>query len=350
MPWSGGSFTRIYNWVDDKNAGIPITASRMDGDSDDFASGINNCIAKDGSNTPTSAMNWGNFRLTGLGPGTNLTDAANIQQVQTGILNWGIAGGTSDALTLTISPADVSIDDGTLVCVRAGFANATTTPTFAFNATTARTITKIGGLPLAPFDIEGALAEIFLRYNSANTRWELLNPANVGMVLLATSTISNVATVDFTSLINSTYDQYVFRFTNVVPATNNVEFWVRYSQAASFITSGSYNHVRGSASSAPATAADGAAAATKIVLAATVPNTAGSGVTGEMTLGGPSGTTNLKFVYGHHGAVYVDTNIYSVHFNGDIGANTTAVDGIRFMFSSGNLLTGFIAMYGIKKS
>ncbi len=177
MPWSGGQFTRIYNWVNDKNAGIPITASRMDGDSDDFASGINNCIAKDGSNTPTANLNLGSFRYTSVGSGTALTDAVNLNQVQAGVLNWGVASGTADALTLTLSPAQTTIADGTIVGVRAASANATTAPTFALNGTTARTIVRTGGLPLAIGDIPGQYAEFFLRYNSANTRWELLNPA-----------------------------------------------------------------------------------------------------------------------------------------------------------------------------
>lgn len=183
MPWSGGQFTRIYNWVDDKNAGIPITASRMDGDSDDFASGINNTIAKDGSNTPTANLNIGSFRLTSVGTATALTDAPTMNQLQAGVTNWGVVSGTADALTLTLSPAQTTIADGTLVNIRAASANATTAPTFAFNATTARAITRLGGRLLMPGDIPGQYAESILRYNSANTRWELLNPASQISVL-----------------------------------------------------------------------------------------------------------------------------------------------------------------------
>lgn len=196
MPWSGGQFTRIHDWVDDKNAGIPITASRMDADSDDFTSGINNCLAKDGSNTPTANLNIGSFRLTSVGPGTALTDGANVSQVQAGVLNWGVAGGTADALTVTFSPAQVTIADGTIVCIRAASANATTAPTLAFNATTARTITRYGGAKVQAGDIAGALAEVILRYNSANTRWELLNPAKGYISLIGKSGAAVTAPVD----------------------------------------------------------------------------------------------------------------------------------------------------------
>jgi hypothetical protein len=66
--------------------------------------------------------------------------------------------------------------------VRAGAANATTTPTFAPNGLGPFTITKLGGAALGLGDIAGNLAEIILRYNVANTRFELLNPSNQSVV------------------------------------------------------------------------------------------------------------------------------------------------------------------------
>ena len=44
------------------------------------------------------------------------------------------------------------------------------------------------------------------------------------LVLLSTQTASSSATIDFTSNIDSTYDSYVFKFINMHPATNSVEF------------------------------------------------------------------------------------------------------------------------------
>lgn len=49
MPWDGfGGFDRVHNWVNDRDASIDITASRFDAENDDFASGIENCVTKDG--------------------------------------------------------------------------------------------------------------------------------------------------------------------------------------------------------------------------------------------------------------------------------------------------------------
>lgn len=92
---------------------------------------------------------------------------------------WVVAGGTADALTATYSPAVPAVYDGQLLAFRAASANTTSTPTFAPSGLTARTIVRDGGNALVPGDIPGALAECLVRYNSANTRWELLNPAKL---------------------------------------------------------------------------------------------------------------------------------------------------------------------------
>lgn len=93
--------------------------------------------------------------------------------------SWGAAGGTVDAITVTLVPALLTIPDGTLISFRALGANATTTPNLSVSGLTARTITKLGGAALVVGDIPAANAEVMVRYNLANTRWELLNPASL---------------------------------------------------------------------------------------------------------------------------------------------------------------------------
>lgn len=102
---------------------------------------------------------------------------------------WAAAGGTVDAitLTLTLSPALLTIPDGTLIGFRATGANTTTTPNLAVSGLAARTITKAGGAALVAGDIPAANAEVMVRYNLANTRWELLNPYSARMLFKALS-------------------------------------------------------------------------------------------------------------------------------------------------------------------
>lgn len=72
-----GTFSRIYSWVSDKNAGTKITASRIDAEDDAFATGLSNCICKDGQSTPTANIPMGGFKITGLGNASAGTDALN---------------------------------------------------------------------------------------------------------------------------------------------------------------------------------------------------------------------------------------------------------------------------------
>ena len=91
---------------------------------------------------------------------------------------WAIAGGSADAITASYVPATPNpVPDGYILGFRASAANATATPSFNPDGVGAQTITKKGGGGLLAGDIPGNLSECLLRYNLANTRWELLNPA-----------------------------------------------------------------------------------------------------------------------------------------------------------------------------
>ncbi len=180
MSWNGsGVFNRLYSWVADKAAAIDITASRMDADTNDITSnGFGNCLTRDGQGQPTANLPMAGFRHTGVQNAVNRSDYAALAQLQDGIaINWAVAAGSADAITATYAPALTALVDGQLCRFRASAANATTTPTFAPNGLTAHTITKGGGAALVPGDIPAALAECVLRYNLADTRWELLEPA-----------------------------------------------------------------------------------------------------------------------------------------------------------------------------
>jgi hypothetical protein len=171
-----GVFNRLYNWANDKAAGIKIRADRMDNEMNGFATGLSTCLTKDGQTTVTANLPMTGFRHTGAGDATARSDYSTFGQLQDGKSNWIAAGGTADAITAAYSPSIGTLVDGQLFYVRAGAANATTTPTFSPNGNTARTITKIGGAALSVGDIAGANHELILRYNLANTRYELLNP------------------------------------------------------------------------------------------------------------------------------------------------------------------------------
>jgi hypothetical protein len=146
----------------------------------DIALALTESINKDGTKAWVANQSLGGNKFTSVGDGTARTDSIAFGQVQDGKANWVVAGGTADALTATYAPAITVLGDGQECYVRAGFANATTTPTFAPNGLTARTIVKEGGNALVAGSIKGADHELHLRYKLASTRWELLNPSDGG--------------------------------------------------------------------------------------------------------------------------------------------------------------------------
>ncbi len=105
---------------------------------------------------------------------------------------WAPAAGTANAITAAYKPANAGLYDGLLLSFRATAANTTTTPSFAPDGLTAYTITKEGGQALVAGDIPGNLAECVVRYNAANTRWELLNPQQ-GLLSVLAGTGINVS-------------------------------------------------------------------------------------------------------------------------------------------------------------
>jgi microcystin-dependent protein len=191
VPWNGsGQFSRVFSWIADKAAGLDISASRMDTDSNDIVTnGLGNCLTRDGQGQPSTNLPMAGFRHQNVANGVSRTDYASLGQVQDDLTNWTIAGGSSDSITATYTPALTALSDGQICFFRATAANATPTPTFAPNGLPARTITKLGGSALGIGDIAGNLAEAVVRYNLANTRWELLNPSLVSLAALVTANL-----------------------------------------------------------------------------------------------------------------------------------------------------------------
>lgn len=180
MPYNGsGTFTRVYDFTADRDAGSPtnvISADRVDGELDGMATGLTNCLTKDGQTTPTASIPMGSQRITSLGDATAATDAAKVSQIQNNAYTFIAGGGTADAITATFAPALTALTNGCEVCVRAASANTTTTPTFAPNGLTAKTIVKGANSAVVAGDIVGQHHELRLRYNSTTDKWHLLNP------------------------------------------------------------------------------------------------------------------------------------------------------------------------------
>lgn len=198
MPWSGGTFTLLYDWVSRRDAGSPtnkIGATEMLAQEQDIADGLELTIKANGDIAATGNLPMGGFLHTNVGAATARTNYTRVAELQDGAHVWIAGGGTADAITATYAPSLSALTNGQHVRVRATAANATTTPTFAPNGLTAKTIVKGANTALVAGDIAGQYHELQLQYNSTLDKWVLLNPAYP----LATSAIDlNGLTTDAT--------------------------------------------------------------------------------------------------------------------------------------------------------
>ena len=176
---------------------------------------------------------------------------------------------------------------------------------------------------------------------SSDPSFQAIPSVTPGWTLLSTATASTSATLDFTTSIDSTYNQYCFVANHLVPDTNSVTFKMLVS------TDGGSNWI-----------------VTNYKGSLTVPT---ASVTNQTTFIQLSYTTDCSTStsIGWNGQiyVYVPATFFVCTFNGVYqGASSvpsaiggasytvaTAVNAVRFLFSSGNISSGSIKLYGVSK-
>lgn len=179
MAWSGSVFSLLYDFVARRDAGSPtnvIGATEVQAQFQDLADGLEACIKANGDIPATANIPMGGFGLTNVAASTLRTQYARIAELQDNTHTWIAGAGTADAITATYAPSVAALTNGLLVGFRASAANATTTPTFAPNGLTAKTIVKGANTALVAGDIAGQYHECLVRYNSSIDKWVLLNP------------------------------------------------------------------------------------------------------------------------------------------------------------------------------
>ena len=200
MPWSGSTFSLLYNWISRRDAGLPtklIDADTMTAQDQDFADGLEECIKRNGDIAATANLPMGGFLHTNVGAATARTNYARVAELQDQGHTW-IAGSGTDTITATYAPAVTSLTNGMRLNFRAAAANATTTPTFAPNGLTAKTVVKGANVALVAGDIAGQHHECIVQYNSTTDKWHLLNPTNPIATLASYALTASVQTSAYT--------------------------------------------------------------------------------------------------------------------------------------------------------
>ena len=173
--------------------------------------------------------------------------------------------------------------------------------------------------------------------------------------LLSTQTASSSASLDFTSGINSTYDAYVFKYINIHPASV-AQLTVNFRDGSSAFDAtktttaiNPYHNENDSGAGLEYRAAwDLKQLTSDQIIAQELGNGNDESASGYLILFEPSSTTYIKNFIGHttYYQTFGATGPFGVHYAGYCNT-TTAIDGVQFKMSSGNIDSGTIKMYGI---
>ena len=179
--------------------------------------------------------------------------------------------------------------------------------------------------------------------------------------LIKTLTASNSAALAFVDgasdvIFDSTYDEYMFVFTDIGPATNDSHFGFQVNATddagggydTSLITSTGFyvDHSEGDASNGPTFGGGNLAqSANNKIIIDSMGGAADESGAGILHLFNPSSTTYVKHFYSRANSYRADDYYFDQYKAGYIN-DTTAIDEIQFKMSSGNF-DGVIQMYGI---
>jgi hypothetical protein len=176
------------------------------------------------------------------------------------------------------------------------------------------------------------------------------------MTLISEQTASSSATISFTSGIDSTYDSYVFKFINCHPATNSVQFLFNGSTDGG----SNYNVVKTTTNFSTLHAENdsfaflGYQASADLAQSTNFVRLNGNEVGADndqslcatLKLFNPSSTTFVKHFISDcqfsEQSDHSERAFVAGYFN-----TTSAINAVQFKFSSGNIDSGVIKLYGV---
>ncbi len=201
------------------------------------------------------------------------------------------------------------------------------------------------------------MALLFAKNNSLSAVTAL--PASISggdLNLISTQTASSSASIDFTSGIDSTYKEYIFKFINVQASGTNVAFQVNFRDGGSNFdatktTTFFYaEHAQDASSTAFSylTSRDEEQSSNGQHLTTNVGRTGDNSASGTLNLFDPSNTTFVKnFIARSNNKDSTSPNYSQDVYVAGYCNVTAAIDGVQFSMSSGNITAGTIKMYGV---
>jgi hypothetical protein len=184
--------------------------------------------------------------------------------------------------------------------------------------------------------------------------------SNATLVLLSTQTASASANISFTTGLDSTYDEYIFKFINIHPATNEAEFSFNlstdagsnYNVTKTTTVFRAFHFESGSASGLGYQTTHDLAQSTNFQrIGQQQGNNADASGCGSLTIFNPASTTFVKHFISRYVNHYTNSAPGELdNYTAGYGNTTSAVNAVQFKFDTGNIDDGIIKMYGVKKS
>ena len=174
------------------------------------------------------------------------------------------------------------------------------------------------------------------------------------MVLISTQTASSSSTISFDSNIDSTYKEYIFKYINVHPSSDGQNFQVNFRDGSTAYDATKTTSVflanlneDDSGNVLEYKASNDLAQSTNFQnLGESVGADNDQCVSGTLHLFEPSSTTFVKHFIAKTNN-YDSGNNSQIFYVGGYCNTTTAIDGVQFKFSSGNIDSGVFKLYGI---
>jgi len=193
-----------------------------------------------------------------------------------------------------------------------------------------------------------------LTLNGTTPAWTA--PPTSDYVLLATTDVtSSTASVSFDGYFSSTYKNYKVIVSNFIAVTNNTIAYLRYRVSNADITSSTYVSSANAASSSSSTGANEYTNAwntsyIKITGWGVGNSTTNGGWSFDVNIYNPLNTSSYKTVsaIGSGWDAQALVVYYSLNSGGININSTSALSGITFLLSSGNIASGNFKLYGLK--
>ena len=177
------------------------------------------------------------------------------------------------------------------------------------------------------------------------------------MNLISTQTASSSSTISFTSGIDSTYDEYVFKFYNIHPSAsgdgNKLQFNLSTDGGSNYNITKTTTAIRAWHYEDDSetgldyhTGGDLAQSTNFQVITEGLNNDNDHGASGTMSLFNPSSTTFVKHFITETSSIRPG-NINYRYMVAGYGNTTSAIDAVQFKISNGNMDSGTIKLYGV---